>query len=138
MTSKELEFLRTVVHESGFVTDSEFFRNKNNRKRLYNSNPDIFLSINDKSKIPVFPWRNQYGGISITVLNRSLAAAKRLHKQTGDQKYKDIIDQLEVYKNMLNNKALHYPINYKVDGQLDKILKKTRDLGSLSNLGEIE
>jgi len=131
-------FLTEIVHEVGFVTNSEFFKNRKNRKRLYDADPDIFLAVNSKTKIPVFPCRNQYGGISISVLKRSLAAAKRLHTQTGNAEYKDIIDQLEVYMKQLNNKALHYPINYKLNGQLKTILKKNRDLGSLSNLGKIE
>lgn len=135
---KELIFLKEIVHEAGFITNSEFFRDRKNRKRLYNSNPDAFLATNVKTHLPVFPCRNQYGGISVSVLKRSLAAAKRLHKKTGNDRYKDIIDQLEVYMKQLNNKALHYPINYKLNGQLKDILKKTRDLGSLSNLGEIE
>lgn len=134
----EIFFLKKIIHEAGFITNSEFFRDRKNRRRLYSSNPDAFLSTNIKTNLPVFPCRNQYGGISISVLKRSIAAAKRLHKQTGNDKYKDIIDQLEVYMKQLNNKALHYPINYKLNGQLKDILKKTRDLGSLSNLGEIE
>jgi len=134
----EIIFLKKIVHETGFITNSEFFRDRKNRRRLYSSNPDAFLSTNAKTNLPVFPCRNQYGGISISVLKRSIAAAKRLHKQTGNDRYKDIIDQLEVYMKQLNNKALHYPINYKLNGQLKDILKKTRDLGSLSNLGEIE
>jgi len=133
-----LFFLKDIIHEAGFITNSEFFKDKKNRKRLYSSNPDSFLSTNIKTRLPVFPCRNQYGGISVSVLKRSLGAAKRLHKQTGNSKYKDIIDQLEVYMNKLNNKALHYPINYKLNGQLKDILKKNRDLGSLANLGKIE
>lgn len=138
MIEEILFFLKEIIHEEGFITNSEFFRDRKNRRRLQSSNPDAFLSTNTKTRLPVFPCRNQYGGISISVLKRSLSAAKRLHKQTGNAKYKDIIDQLEVYMKQLNNKALHYPINYKLNGQLKDILKKTRDLGSLSNLGKIE
>jgi len=134
---KELVFLKKIIHEAGFVTNSEFFKNKKNRLRLYKLNPDSFLAIS-KSGTPVFPWRNQHGGLSISVLRRSIAAAKRLHKQTGNSKYKDIIDQLEIYLKQLHDKALHFPINYKLNSDLEKVLKKTRDLGSLSNLGKVE
>lgn len=138
MVEDEILFLKEIIHEVGLVTNSEFFKDRENRRRLYNSNPDSFLAVNNKTNVPVFPCKNQYGGISISVLKRSLAAAKRLHSQTGNAEYKDIIDQLEVYMKQLNNKALHYPINYKLNGQLKDILKKTRDLGSLSNLGDVE
>jgi hypothetical protein len=137
MIDKELTYLKEIIHEIGFLTNSEFFKDTQNRRRLYSANPDCFLAVS-KSNIPVFPCRNQYGGISISVLKRSLAAAKRLHQQTGNAKYKDIMDQLEVYMKQLHNKALFYPINYKLNGDLKNILKQTRDLGSLSNLGEIE
>lgn len=137
MVENEISFLKNIIHEIGFVTNSEYFKDVNNRRRLFKSNPDSFLAVS-KSNVPVFPCRNQNGGISVSVLKRSLAAAKRLHKQTGNSKYKDIIDQLEVYMKQLHDKALHFPINYKLNGQLKSILKQTRDLGSLSNLGEIE
>jgi len=135
---EELNFLRNIIHEIGLMTNSEFFRSVKNRRRLYSSNPDSFLAMSNKANVPVFPCRNQYGGISITVLKKSLSNAKRLHNKTGNKKYKDIIDQLTVYMKQLQDKALRFPVNYKIDGQLKTILKKTRDLGSLSNLGEIE
>lgn len=133
-----LLFLKDIIHEEGLITNSEFFKNIQNRKRLHASNPDIFLAVNNKTGVPVFPWRNQYGGISLSVLKRSIAAAKRLHQQTGHAKYKDIIDQLETHMKQLHDKVLHYPINYKLNSDLETILKKTRDLGSLSNLGKVE
>jgi len=133
-----LTSLKDIIHEVGLITNSEFFKNVKNRKRLYASNPDAFLAVNDKTGIPVFPWRNQYGGISLSVLKRSIAAAKRLHQQTGNDKYKDIIDQLETHIKQLHDKVLHYPINYKLNSDLEAVLKKTRDLGSLSNLGKVE
>jgi hypothetical protein len=128
--------LKNIIHEVGLITNSEFFKDRKNRKRLYASDPKSFLAVNNKTNVPVFPCRNQYGGVSISVLKRSLASAKRLHSKTGNSKYKDIIDQLEVYIKQLHNKALHYPINYKLNGQLKDILRKSRDLGSLSNIGE--
>lgn len=130
--------LKNIIHEVGLMTNSEFFKNIGNRKRLYSSNPDVFLAVNQKTGVPVFPWRNQYGGISLSVLKRSIGAAKRLHQQTGNDKYKDIIDQLETHMKQLHDKVLHYPINYKLNSNLEEILKKTRDLGSLSNLGKVE
>ena len=134
MIEDELNKLTKIVHEAGYVTDSEFFKSKKNRKRMYAADKKSFLGIS-KRGTPVFPVRNQYGGMSISVLRRSMAAAKRLHKKTGDPKYDDIVNQLKVYMKSVENKTFHLPINYEINGQLKKILKKTRDLGSLSSLG---
>lgn len=134
MIDDELKKLNKIIHEAGYVSDSEFFRNGKNRKRMYAADKKSFLTVNKKG-MPVFPVRNQYGGMSISVLKRSMAAAKRLHKKTGDPKYNDIINQLKVYMKSVENKTYHLPINYEINGQLKKILKKTRDLGSLANLG---
>ena len=137
MIDDELNKLNQIIHEAGYKSDSEFFRNKKNRKRLYATDKKSFLAVNKKGT-PVFPVRNQYGGMSISVLKRSMTAAKRLHKKTGDSKYNDIINQLKVYMKSVENKTFHLPINYQINGQLKKILKKTRDLGSLSILGGLK
>jgi len=137
MIDDELNKLNKILHEAGLVSDSEFFRNKKNRKRMYAADRKSFLAVNKKG-VPVFPVRNQYGGMSISVLKRSMITAKRLHKKTGNSKYDDIINQLKVYMKTVENKTFHLPINYEINGQLKKILKKTRDLGSLSNLGALK
>lgn len=133
--SKELNKMRKIIHEAGYISDTEFFRNHKNRKRLHRQHPDSFLGVNAKG-VPVFPVRNQYGGMSILVLRRSLSAAKRLYRQTGNHQYIDIIEKLKIYIKGVENKVMHLPINYKIHGELERILQKTRDLGSLSNLGK--
>lgn len=137
MIDDELKILNKIIHEAGLLSDAEFFKNHRNRRRLHATNNKGFLKVNRKG-VPVFPVVNQYGGMSISVLKRSMAAAKRLHKKTGDTEYVDIMDQLKVYLKSVENKTYHLPINYKINGQLKHILKKTRDLGSLSNLGGIK
>ena len=134
---KPLQKLKNIIHEAGLLTNSEFFKNVQNRKRLYSTNPKSFLALN-KNGVPVFPVRNQYGGMSMTVLKRSLTAAKRLHRKTGDKRYHKIIDQIKVYLKLIEDKALTVPISYKVGGELQQILNKTRDLGSLSSLGNVD
>jgi len=131
---KELFLLRKLVKESGLISDADFFKKKKNRKLLFKSDPDSFLSVS-RNGIPTFAIKNQYGGISISVLKRSLANAKRLHAINKDKKYKDIIDKIQIYLKALELKVLTFPRSYKLDGALKDILNKSRDLGSLSNLG---
>lgn len=129
-----IDYIRDIVHEAGFIPDAEFFKSRNNRKKLYKSDSKSFLSVG-KNGTPVFAVKNQYGGVSISVLKRSLSSARRLYNKTNDKKYKGFVNKIEFYMKALERKALRFPRSYKVNGNLEKILKKTRDLGSLSNLG---
>lgn len=131
---EELILLRKVVKESGLISDTDFFKKRKNRKLLYKSDPDAFLSMS-KNGIPTFAVKNQYGGVSISVLKRSLANARRLHTRNKDKKYKDIMDKIQIYLKALEMKVLKFPRSYKITGDLKNILHKSRDLGSLSTLG---
>lgn len=131
---KELNELTEILNEAGIKTNSQFFKNRKNRLRLYKSNPDAFLTVS-KNGTPVFPVRDQYNAMSLSVLKRTLGNAKRLYRQTECPRYKEFIDKIELYLKTIENKALIIPIGYKVNGDLQDILDKSRDLGSLSSLG---
>ena len=132
---EELILLRKVVKESGLISDTDFFKKRKNRKLLYKSDPNSFLSVS-KNGIPTFAIKNQHGGVSLSVLKRSLANAKRLHALNKDnKKYEDIINKIKIYMKSLEMKVLTFPRSYKLGGDLKKILNRSRDLGSLSNLG---
>ena len=127
--------IKEIVLEVGFIPDSDFFKSRNNRKRLHKSDPKAFLSVG-KNGTPVFAVKNQYSGVSVSVLKRSLASAKRLYTKTKDEKYKGFINKIEFYIKALERKVLTFPRSYKINSDLEKVLKKSRDLGSLSNLGD--
>ena len=130
-----LRYIKKIVMEAGFVPEKDFFKNRRNRIKLHRSDPNAFLAVSNNGT-PVFPIKNQYGGVSVSILKRSLYSAKSLYDRTMDEKYKGFVNKIEFYLKALERKVLHFPRSYKISGDLEKILKKTRDLGSLSNLGD--
>lgn len=121
-----LNGIKQILSELNIVTDIDFFKSKKNRKKLYNRNPDAFLSIS-KDGIPTFPVRNQANCNSWTILKRSLRAAKRLRATNEDdpelyEKYDSICKVLERKILNMETKVSIRPIIYKTDKSVMDII----------------
>lgn len=106
-----LNRIKTKVLSENIMPDSSIFKCRKKRMKMYKNNPDAFLSVSDNGT-PVFPIRNQFGGMSYTILKRGISAAKSAHKRTGDPKYLEIIRKLEEDKRAMENKISKVPETY--------------------------
>lgn len=128
-----LEDIKKILSEFNIVTDIDFFRSKRNRKKLYNRNPDAFLSMS-KDGVPTFPVRNQSNCNSWTILKRSLRAARRLRSTNDDdpelyEKYDNICKILERKILNMESKVSIRPIMYKPSKAISNILNKRKVIG---------
>lgn len=126
----ELKYLLETVHEFGFVPDFEFFRSKKNRIRLHKMRSNCFLDVS-KGGLPIFPTTNQYGGLSLSVLKRSLTNAKRLYVLSGKrEKYQKIIDKLKSYITSVEHRRLdsNSPTMYKASDAIQNLLLKSLNI----------
>ncbi len=123
MTPGGLQRLRDTVLSEDVVPDSSVFKCRKKRLAMHKNNPDSFLSVS-KNGTPVFPIRNQFGGMSYTILKRGISAAKTAHARTGDAKYLDIIQQLEADKRAMETKISKVPETYHPQTKLVDELKR--------------
>lgn len=101
-TGESLSNIRQMLKEEGILPDLDFMKCPHRRAELKKSYPDSFLGW--KNNVPTFPVRNQYGGMSYTILKKSLNAAKSMYSRTNDPKYLDLIKQIEFELNGMENK----------------------------------
>lgn len=134
---KSLDRLKKIVYSEGVLPDHDFMKVRLNRIGLANSYPDSFLSKSPDGT-PVFPIRNQHGGISYTILKRGLTAAKSRHRATGDAKYMDIIRKIEEELRKLETKIHHVPRVYFPHTHLVDVLGGPHAPGRFDNVGDIE
>lgn len=113
---QHLRELSKIVHSKGFITEVEFFSEKKNRNKLYSEIEESFLSF-DKQGTPVYPIRDQFGNISISVLERSLLFAKKNRNKEVVNRLMEEINQLHKRKIFESNKI--------------RIKNVRRDLGNL-------
>jgi hypothetical protein len=119
-----LERLKTtVLSETHIVPDSSVFKCRLKRLELYKSNPSMFLAVSDNGT-PIFPIRNQFGGMSYTLLKRGISAAKSAYSKTNDIKYLDIIKKLEEDKRAIETKTIKMPLTYEPPAHLMDVLNK--------------
>ncbi len=94
--------IERMLSEHNIEPDLSFFRSKNNRVDAHRRNPESFLKVSNG--IPVFPIRNQHGGVSYTVIKRGISAAKTTFVNTRNPIYLDIIKKLEHELKMIEMK----------------------------------
>lgn len=122
--SNPLIAIQSMISEFGVLPDQQFFKSHNNRKTLMKSNPKSFLNTSPNGT-PTFPVRNQYGGLSYTMLKRGIAAARGMYSKTRDEKYLEIISKLEGELRALESRTHLHPIMYKPNtGLIDEVLDK--------------
>ena len=92
VAGESLSNIKKILAEEGILPDLDFMKCPHRRAELKRQYPDSFLGF--KNNTPTFPVRNQYGGMSYTILKKSLNAAKSMFSRTQDPKYLELIKQI--------------------------------------------
>lgn len=115
-----LEHILEIVKESGVLASKDYRYSKKNRKELLRYDPEAFLDIKG---IPTFGIRKVDGSISLSLLKRSLSAAKSNFSKTKKCKYKNYAKKIGGEIQSIISKTNRSPISYKTSLGIKDLLK---------------
>ena len=107
-----LQRIKRLISETiGMMPDYDYLKCKHNRMNMSQNHPGSFLG-KTADGVPIFPIRNQFGGMSYTILKNSIRAAQSQLTRTGDVKYMEIIRKLEEELRAVESKVGKSPETY--------------------------